>query len=247
MSEPRSHVPAEIRDVAFPGSVRGYDRGAVDAYVNHVNRVIAELQVSASPRAAVRHALEKAGQQVSGLLDRARQTAEEITASGRQEAEEILARAKAEAAEVVVNASTEADAARAGAEKLVADALTEADEIRARANAEAEQTLARAQAEAKEQRERLEEELAELLAQAEERLRALGRDTDTVIKGRAEILSDVRGLANTLTELVSTAASRFEPPEIGQLEEGLPFQETLTDALAPASEDAPAAVPPREP
>ena len=50
-------IPKEIRNVSFPGSVRGYDREAVDDYVKSVNRVIAELEISSSPRAAVRHAL----------------------------------------------------------------------------------------------------------------------------------------------------------------------------------------------
>jgi DivIVA domain-containing protein len=104
ISEPQRYVPAEIRDPSFPASVRGYSRGAVDAYVNRVNRLTAELEVSASPRAAVRHALEQAGQQVSGLLEQARETAERIIASGRQEADETAARGKAEAAELVRNA-----------------------------------------------------------------------------------------------------------------------------------------------
>ncbi|HEX2427378.1 MAG TPA: DivIVA domain-containing protein, partial [Gaiellaceae bacterium] len=119
--------PNEIRDVSFPSAVRGYDRSAVDAYVRRVNRVIAELQMSSSPRAAVRHALEQVGEQTSTILQRARETAEEITASARQEAEETTARAKAEAAEIVLNASTESDRARADAGTLVAEATAEAE------------------------------------------------------------------------------------------------------------------------
>jgi DivIVA domain-containing protein len=57
-------VPAE-RNVTFTGSRRGYDRGAVDAYVERVNRLIAELEVTRSPQAAVRHALERVGEQAS--------------------------------------------------------------------------------------------------------------------------------------------------------------------------------------
>ena len=102
-------IPKQIRNVSFPGSVRGYDRDAVDEYVKAVNQVIAELEISSSPRAAVRHALEQVGEQTSGILQRAREAAEEITASARQEADELLERAKAEAAEIVVNASTAAD------------------------------------------------------------------------------------------------------------------------------------------
>ena len=44
----RSVVPAEIRNVSFHIAVRGYDRDDVDAYVKHVNRVIAESSSCAS-------------------------------------------------------------------------------------------------------------------------------------------------------------------------------------------------------
>ena len=79
----RDPLPRAIRDPSFPASVRGYDRRAVDGYVERVNRLIAELQISGSPRAAVRHALERVGEQTSGILQRARETAEEITSSAR--------------------------------------------------------------------------------------------------------------------------------------------------------------------
>ena len=48
--ELRHYVPQEILDVSFPVSVRGYGRRAVDAYIKRVNRVIAELKVTASRR-----------------------------------------------------------------------------------------------------------------------------------------------------------------------------------------------------
>ena len=68
--ELRHYVPAEILNVSFPGAVRGYDRQAVDAHIKRVNRLVAEIKVGASPRAAVRHALEQTEQQVRGLLER---------------------------------------------------------------------------------------------------------------------------------------------------------------------------------
>ena len=74
--ELRHYVPQEILDVSFPVAVRGYDRAAVDAYVKRVNRVIAELKVSASPPHAVRHALEEAEDKVQGLLRAAREGGE---------------------------------------------------------------------------------------------------------------------------------------------------------------------------
>src|ERR671930_2392368 len=102
VQELRHHVPAEIRNISFPHSVRGYDRHAVDAYVNRVNRVIAELEVSRSPQAAVRHAVERVSEQTKGILQQARESGEQITAAARDEAEQIIATAKAEAADLVV-------------------------------------------------------------------------------------------------------------------------------------------------
>jgi cell division septum initiation protein DivIVA len=105
----------EIRDPSFPPSVRGYERRSVDGYVQRVNRLIAELQVSGSPRAAVRHALDRVGEQTSGILQRARETADEITAAAADEAAEVTRRATAEAEEI-----------RAGAERDAADRLAAA-------------------------------------------------------------------------------------------------------------------------
>src|SRR6478735_3588547 len=114
--ELRHYVPAEILNVSFPGAVRGYDRHAVDAHIKRVNRLIAEIKVSSSPRMAVRHALEQTEQQVSGLLERARETADEITTSAHREAEAEADGIRAKAAELLVNANAEADATKTEAE-----------------------------------------------------------------------------------------------------------------------------------
>jgi DivIVA domain-containing protein len=133
----RSHVPADIRNVSFPASMRGYDRAAVEAYVRRVNRVIAELEVTRSPQAAVKHAVERVSEQTKAILEEARESAEQITTTARAEGDEILAGAKAEAAELVVNASDEADRVRAEAEQLIADAKAEAEKLVKGAKAEA--------------------------------------------------------------------------------------------------------------
>jgi DivIVA domain-containing protein len=193
-------MPKEFRNVSFPGSVRGYDRSAVDAYVERVNGVIAEIEVRSSPRAAVRHALEQVGEQTSGILQRARETAEEITASARQEAEDTTGRAKAEAAEMVVHASTEVDRAASEAATVIARARTEAQEILAEARAEAEKILARAR-----------EEAAAVREEAEARLRELHADIAATWKERRELLDDVRAIATRLQEEASRAAARVPP------------------------------------
>jgi DivIVA domain-containing protein len=186
-------VPAEIRDVSFPVSLRGYDREAVDAYVARVNRLIAELDASGSPEAAVRHALEQVGEQTSGLLQRAGQTAEEITLGARREAEESTARAKAEA------------------EEIVAKANAEADEVLGRSKAEAETITAQSREEAAERLQRSQDEVATLQEEAKARMRDLDADTETIRQRRRALLEDLRGIAAQVTETAGNAEARFPP------------------------------------
>jgi DivIVA domain-containing protein len=184
-------VPAEIRDVSFPVSLRGYDRAAVDAYVARVNRLIAELDVSDSPAAAVRHALEQVGEQTRGLLQRAGQTAEEITLGARREAEESAARANAEAGEIVAKAKAEAD-------ELLGHSKGEAETISAQAREEAAERLKRSQ-----------DEVAALQEEAEARMRELEADTESIRQQRRALLDDLRGIAAQVAETASNADARF--------------------------------------
>jgi len=210
--ELRHYVPPDLLNVSFPVAVRGYDRAAVESYVKRVNRVIAELKVSSSPRAAVTHALEQTEQQVSGLLQRARETGEEITASARKEAEEIVSKAKADAAELHVNVSTEADGIKADAEQVMADARAEAEDVLARSRLEADNTRSKAEAEAEDRRHQLEEELEARRSEAEARMRELEADTDRVRGERRELLDDIRVRGATLLEVADSADER-EPEE----------------------------------
>jgi DivIVA domain-containing protein len=239
-SEPRPDMPEDILNARFPVAVRGYERGAVDAYRKRVSRVVAELKMSASPQATVRHALDQAGQQVHGLLQSARETAEEITASARREAEESTARAKAEAAELVVHASAEADRVRAEANELIAntraeaDALAakgkaEADEIRASARAEAENIIAGSRREADERRKQLEEGLALLRDEAETRMREIQANTEAAWEERRQLLDDIRSLAGGLGDLADAAGARLPHLQPDESAEDEPAEETLGD------------------
>jgi DivIVA domain-containing protein len=212
----RDRAPAAIRDASFPVAMRGYDRRAVDEYVARVNHVIAELEVSRSPQAAVRNALERVSEQTSGLLREAREAAEEIAATAQEEAEGSIAHAKAEAAEIVVNASTEADATKA-----------EAEEILARAKAEAETTLADARAEAAEQLAQAKNEVARLREEAAAWVRELHADNEAVQNERLAKIDDIRGMAKRLEELAGAAARRFPSEEADELEAqaGAPTEE----------------------
>jgi DivIVA domain-containing protein len=207
--ELRTRVPAEIRNVSFPTSVRGYDRNTVDAYVLRVNRVIAELEISRSPQAAVRHAVERVTEQTKHILEEARDSAEKIIATAQEEADQILAGAKAEAADLVVNASSEADRLGVEAQQTLENARREADGIVAGAREEAEQILARARAEATETRRRTETDVAALREQAEARLRELQSDTDAVWTQRRALLGDIEGIATLLRDAATEAGTRF--------------------------------------
>jgi DivIVA domain-containing protein len=232
LGELRDHVPGDIRDVSFPGAVRGYDRQAVDAYVKRVNTVIAELEVSRSPQSAVRHALDRVGRQTSGILQRARETADEMSASAWAEADRTTARASSKAEEISARANAEA-------EETVAGAKAQAEEATDRAKAEAEELLARSRAEAADRLQRLEQEIATLQEQAETRLRELNTEIEAVGRQRAELVEDVRGLAARLEAVASEAAARFperEPPEPD--EAAPPWADTAASAPPDADTDA---------
>jgi DivIVA domain-containing protein len=213
VQELRHHVPAEIRNVSFPVSVRGYDRQAVEAYVARVNRVIAELEVSRSPQAAVRHALDRVGEQTIAILNEARESAEKITDAAREEAEANLAEAKAHAADLVVSASAQAEQDRAEGERVVAAAKSEAEEIISRARSDAAKTLADARTKAAERQEKTEAEIAAAQEHAEAKIRELDTDTSAVRTERDVLLDEIDGLATRLHQVARDAASRVSTDE----------------------------------
>jgi cell division septum initiation protein DivIVA len=92
--------PLSVVEADFPSSLRGYERTSVDEYVRRTRQLVAELQATRSPEAAVRRALERVGEQISGILQRAHETAEQITAQSRSEAEDRLEQARVEAAQI---------------------------------------------------------------------------------------------------------------------------------------------------
>jgi DivIVA domain-containing protein len=194
-SDELGRVPSEIREVSFPVSLRGYDRRAVDAYVDRVKRLIAELELTRSPEAAVTRALEQVGEQTSGILQRAGETAEAIAVGARQKAEESTARASQEA------------------EETVASAKSEADEILNRSLAEAETILAQSSKEEAQRRRRSQEEITALRDEAEARMRELHADTEAIRAERRELLDDLRAIAARVEETAAGADRRFPPQE----------------------------------
>jgi hypothetical protein len=149
LTAPLATLPDDAVEAAaetdFPVVLRGYDRLAVDAYVQKANQVIAELQSTHSPEVAVRRALERVGQETAGILQRAHETADEVTRSSRRESEERLERAREEAAQITVDARArlkdlDADTDRIWAERhrIVEDARELARQLVALAESAAE-------------------------------------------------------------------------------------------------------------
>jgi DivIVA domain-containing protein len=105
ITAPLATLPDDALPIAanadFTVVLRGYDRESVDAYVRKTSQLVAELQATRSPEAAVRRALERVGEQISGILQRAHEAAQEITRQSRSEAEERLMRAREEAAQII--------------------------------------------------------------------------------------------------------------------------------------------------
>ena len=123
------------RDVDFPLALRGYDRAAVDRYVEEVNQAIAELEISSSPQSAIRHALEQVSEETSGLLQRAHETADEITERSRAQADDRLQHAERRGAR---GAAREAAERRAESE-LRAEGQARVDALTRNAEAIAEE------------------------------------------------------------------------------------------------------------
>jgi DivIVA domain-containing protein len=214
-----------IEEAAFPVSMRGYDREAVDSYVSRVREVVASLEASRSPEAAVKDALEKVGEQTKSVLESAGQSAEEITVAARREAEETSARAKS------------------AADEIVAKAKAEAGEMVARSTAEAKETVAKARKEAAEHLQHTRDEVAALREEAEARLRELSADTESIRQDRSELLDEIRTFAARVEEVALAADARFPQREAGGTAgETTPESEAAEQAKATAvtSKDKPA-------
>src|SRR5215211_7031519 len=95
----RSQSAADrIREVAFPVvAMRGYDRRAVDEFVEQMVELVSELEGRQSREAVVQRALDEVGEETAGILQRAHETADEIAARSRAQAEGRLQRAEREA------------------------------------------------------------------------------------------------------------------------------------------------------
>jgi cell division septum initiation protein DivIVA len=89
-----------LREVSFPLAVRGYERAAVDDFVNAVRAMVAELEATQTREGVVQKALDDVGVETAGILQRAHEAADELTRRSRSDADDRLQRAESEADEL---------------------------------------------------------------------------------------------------------------------------------------------------
>jgi cell division septum initiation protein DivIVA len=220
----RERLIKQTRDTEFPVALRGYDRAAVDRYVEHVNRLLAELEISSSPESAVRHALDEVSEETRDILQHAHDTAEEITARSRSRADDRLQQAEQEAKELRATALREAqetrdaahreaeetrEAARRETAELRETAAAEAAELRETASRESQQQRTAAQREAEELRATARGESEEMLEAAETRSRDLARSAEAIWRERRRLIDDMRGIGEQLVAIGDVEGKRF--------------------------------------
>jgi cell division septum initiation protein DivIVA len=77
--------------------MRGYDRAAVDAFVQEMRDLVTQLESRQSQEAVIQRALAEVGEETTSILQRAHETADEIAARSRAQAEGRIQRAEREA------------------------------------------------------------------------------------------------------------------------------------------------------
>ena len=146
-----------MQNVSFSTAIRGYDRDEVHRYMRKMNTLLAELQITAAPEAAIKAALERARDERRSVIAQAEQEAEEITRRSRSQADERLEEAKHDAERLREAAADEAQGSQAAAETRIG-----------RLEAEVRRMT--------EQRDRAVEELVELSRTLDELLEQNGRN-----------------------------------------------------------------------
>ncbi|HUB04407.1 MAG TPA: hypothetical protein VMA76_05030 [Solirubrobacteraceae bacterium] len=210
----RERILKDARTVEFPIGLRGYERGAVDRYVERMSRLITELEMSSSPEAAVRHALDEVTEETRDILQRAHQTADEITARSRSKADDRLQQAERESEELRESALRRAaearDSAKAEADQLRETVDRELSELRTNADREVAETRETADREVAEMRATADREVAELrekAARETQQMRATTeRETDEMLAVARRDADEMRDSAETRARELARSA-----------------------------------------
>ena len=88
----------------FPLVIRGYDRRAVDDYLEMTSSRLAEYESLQLPSVAVKEALERVADDTGGILKEAHETADGVMKRAREEAERLVREARDEAERTVASA-----------------------------------------------------------------------------------------------------------------------------------------------
>lgn len=97
----------DLEHPQFPAALRGYDRAAVDGYVDAVGRELRALRgAPETERTAVRRALDRVGEETAAILQHAHDAAEEVRRRGREDAAETLEDARRRATTMIQDAES---------------------------------------------------------------------------------------------------------------------------------------------
>jgi len=92
--------PRDVAGIGFPVGVWGYDRPAVDAYLEDVQRLVDDLRANEVPSDAVRRALDAVGEETSAILRGAYDAADEIALRSQEEADRRAVESELSAEEI---------------------------------------------------------------------------------------------------------------------------------------------------
>ena len=229
----RARMLKEVRNVEFPSGVRGYQRSAVDRYVERVSRLITELEMYSSPESAVRHALDEVSQETRDILQHAHHSAEEITIRSRAKADERLEQADRDAEQALSSAQEDArgtreaaqrdaqqsrDAAQRDTTELRETAEREITELRQTAEREIQQLRATAERESEALVENARRNAEDTIEAAETRAAELSRSAELIWRERRRLIEDVHAVGEQLVTLGDAEAKRFSalPEELSQ-------------------------------
>jgi DivIVA domain-containing protein len=229
-SRPRSKTfLSEVSGVDFSMARRGYDRAAVDEYVERVTRIVVELESNRSPDAVIERALSDVGEETSAILRRARAAAEEIVEQGNAEAGQRKAAAQAEARDIRAEAEAYREQAKVAGENIIAEAKAkaegrataaeaegrqiraDADRYREEAKREADTIVGKANEAAQQLVGRAEASAAETKAKAERHRDEIQGQIDRLAEQRHDLVEEVRAMADNLHRAADAALEHAAP------------------------------------
>ena len=97
-------IEAYQTEPPFPLVIRGYDRHAVDEYLEAASSKLAEYEALQLPSVAVKEALERVADDTGGILKEAHETADGVMTRAREEADRMVREARDEADRTIASA-----------------------------------------------------------------------------------------------------------------------------------------------